>query len=698
MNHSIFYRLKLIFAGLVMLGYVAAPAITMAQEAASETSSTESSSPTQSVEAAPESTPTTVVSEPTGGTEPQPAVTSTVVEQPVTTELAQVSAPVADQQQTTASDPSKYVYNETTGKWENDKYIWDPITYQTKPKTTQPYSYNPETGMWDTTEWYYSPESGTYVPNTVSYPQNPLLAALSPESQYRATGSDSAAPVMPESGMTGNFDLYFDATISNKIGQMTRSGSALVQGNTYGGDATSGNAQSLVNLLNMIQSSWGGLGSQDIALFTANIDGTVVGDLYVDPDALAAKTSATKLDVTVANDAAIANDIDVDVATGNATVSHNTEGGNATTGNAQAVVNLMNLINSAIRAQKSFVGVLNINGSLNGDILLPPEMLQAIIAATGPQAQNNATAAGMTDINLTVTDTKTIDNNINTAVASGNAVVSGNTSAGSAQSGDATSNVVLLNLTGRQIVAKNAMLVFVNVMGSWVGLIFDAPAGTYAVAATGPGFTNTAMSTRNLAVDADITANSLIQNNVDVTARSGDALVSGNTKAGNATSGDAAVGVNVVNMIDSQFDVSDWFGVLFINVFGEWVGSFGVNTAAGSVAVNGGRGGGVTDAPTADVPGEVFAFIPKSSASTVHRLAPLAYSSYPEAGAQVIADQTDKQVPDDGTVAASSTTIPPTSSSRPTANLWLAGLTLVTGLVLLGGERLFTLIRSRQLA
>src|SRR5690606_12273958 len=97
----------------------------------------------------------------------------------------------------------------------------------------------------------------------------------------------------------GTFDLFFDARISNAIGQMTRSGDASVQGNTLGGSALTGDAMSLVNLLNMLLSGWGTLGSDDIATFVANVDGDVVGDLYINPAAINGNGS-TDLDVTVA--------------------------------------------------------------------------------------------------------------------------------------------------------------------------------------------------------------------------------------------------------------------------------------------------------------------------------------------------------------------------------------------------------------
>ncbi len=47
---------------------------------------------------------------------------------------------------------------------------------------------------------------------------------------------------------------------------------------------------------------------------------------------------------------------------------------------------------------------------------------------------------------------------------------------------------------------------------------------------------------------------------------------------GNATSGNAETAVNFLNLDNTQFDLTGWFGILFINVFGTWIGNFGVYT------------------------------------------------------------------------------------------------------------------------
>jgi len=107
-------------------------------------------------------------------------------------------------------------------------------------------------------------------------------------------------------------------------------------------------------------------------------------------------------------------------------------------------------------------------------------------------------------------------------------------------------------------------------------MIVNAPSGSTS-AALGSGITD------NSALAINASDNQSITNNIKAQATSGDASVENNTTAGNATSGDAHAAVNILNMNGSQFALSDWFGVLFINVLGSWNGSFGIDTAAGNL-------------------------------------------------------------------------------------------------------------------
>jgi len=71
----------------------------------------------------------------------------------------------------------------------------------------------------------------------------------------------------------------------------------------------------------------------------------------------------------------------------------------------------------------------------------------------------------------------------------------------------------------------------------------------------------------------------------------------------------------------SQFGMTDWFGVLFINVFQSWHGSFGIDTAYGNIITEDQSAAPVQFVPTAS-PGAA-----KSQTTSVH-----VYTAYSSGG------------------------------------------------------------------
>lgn len=552
---------------------------------------------------------------------PTPTPEPTPVVEPTPTPSPSPTPPTPGPTTPTGAESNTYHKNPETGMWENDYYIWDPVTKKTYPKNSQTYSYNPTTGHWDTTEWLFDAPTGKYVPNVVAVTVPPSGAQLL---GVENTGPDSNNQGNNTNNFNGTFNGFYNASISNNLNSIAQSGDASVMFNTLGGNATTGNALALANVINMLQSNADILQGNSLATFVANINGNVNGDITLNPSNIGPgsninSNSTTNTDLTVNNQANgnITNNIDLASQTGNATVSNNTTGGNATTGNADAVANVLNVINSIISAGQSFMGVININGSLNGDILLPPDMLNSLIAASGPTVEIDTSNLVSTDINANFNNTQTITNNINQNSASGAANVGHNTTGGSATTGSANNKLNVLNLTGREVIGANALLVFVNVLGNWVGMIVDAPAGSTS-AALGGNITQNNLVNTNADINSDV--NQTITNNINLNSQSGDANVTNNTTGGNASSGNASTSANIANVNGTNLNLTDWLGILFINVFGTWNGSFGVNTSAGDPpAATGGMGSGMPEAAP-----QVFKFVPSGNGG--HKFVPVSGS------------------------------------------------------------------------
>lgn len=557
----------------------------------------------------------------------------------------------------TGSDAGTYVYNCDTSLWENDHFTYNPLTGQTVAKDPSIFTYNPSSGNYDTTVWTYDAPQGQFVSSVQSTPQPPAGATVigAPQPVTATPGSSTISNTGPGStntinnnggngsqsiSNTGpnstnslggsnsnnlNVNNLTNATVNNLLSGQATTGDSIVLGNTTGGSATSGNAQDVANVVNLLQSSSNALGGKT-ATFVANINGDVNGDLLLDPSALGAIQPASSANPSGNNNltlnnqtnATLNNNINLAADSGNASVAKNTSGGNATSGSAEAIANVVNLINSAISGGKSFVGVININGNFNGDILMPPNFLDQLVASnvptvsidtTGPGSTNTINSnTGSNNTNVTNVNNQAITNHINANSTSGNAAVANNTAAGSATSGSAGNSITAFNLTGSNVIGSNDLLVFVNVTGKWVGMIVNAPAGATAAELGGGITTNGQNGNNNTTVNNATNEN--INNNINVNAKSGNANVSSNTKGGNATSGNAKTAVNLLNIANSNLSLSNWFGILFINVFGTWNGSFGINTSAGDPVASSSNGGNATPAGF-----KVFSFVPKSTSS-----------------------------------------------------------------------------------
>lgn len=439
------------------------------------------------------------------------------------------------------------------------------------------YTYDPATGRWNSTKWVYDPATGVYVP--ANAPQSPPPApeqSTEPEEEEESVDSsvaeiDNAGPssnnqASDNSETDSTTNINNGTTVTNDIDSNATTGDAGVKQNSNGGDAQTGNANADATIVNSVHSTVGSGENSGVANFTIDLYGDVHGDIVIGPSTFANtevdKNKTFNSETNINNNDSITNNVDLSAQSGDAEVSGNTAAGSAQSGDARAVANLLNLVNTVIAANKSFVGTINIHGNMYGDILLSPEFIPQLI---GSNAVSDSTSdlAVATHIN----DDKTIVNNIELEATSGTATVKDNTSAGDASTGDAQTSLQILNLTGHEVVAENSILVFVNVKGKWVGLIMDAPGATAAAFGTGVVSHNiNANSTTN------VNSKTAITNNIKLSAASGDATVAGNTSAGGAKTGDAYAGACIANIIGSKFILSGFFAVLCINIDEDFIG------------------------------------------------------------------------------------------------------------------------------
>ncbi len=545
----------------------------------------------------------------------------------------------------TAGPQPKWAYDDPTQAWvatDQPSFSWNGATgYWISPL----YSYDTQSG------WYHvihqappapapaagSGSTGSGNAGSANDPAS-LLASLlgltDPSNSNTGAGSNNNANL--NNTNTALLQNLAQALVNNNIGSTATSGDASISNSTDAGDATSGNAQVLTNLLSLLNSMWS-WASGGLTTFVKNIFGDHTGDITLQPGSVSggggqlgslpsggsASNSNTGADSTnqagVSNtndltlvnrpDGTINNNLDLLAQSGNASIDKSTGAGDATTGDALVELNLLNMINSAISAGQSFFGLLNIFGNLNGDILFPQGFLNGAVgdsstggggtsvasnSNTGADSNNSAGVTNNNNLTAVNSPSALFNNNIQTAAQSGNAAVTDSTGAGGATTGNADTSTNLYNLFNTSLFGDNAVLVLVNVLGHWVGGIMNLPGGGQSGGALLTG--NASVSNNNTGANSnnDASANTqnnvnlvnaptgTINNNINAGALSGNATVSDSTGAGGATSGNATVATNVANIFGSALNLKKWFGVLVINVFGDWFGSVAQDTAAGN--------------------------------------------------------------------------------------------------------------------
>ncbi len=461
-----------------------------------------------------------------------------------------------------------------------------PSIVEAEPELT--YTYNEATGLWDSNAWHYDPVLGSYQPVVpVSETADEVLPAVEP---WLASNQDDGSPEPILEETANNV-----ADINNTIESGATTGDASVLANTEAGSAESGDASSTATVLNNINSVTDLSGSGgSVATFSADIVGNVSGDIVLQPIISQAFANPTAPNETVTNLTtlnSITNDINLNANSGDATVEKNTKAGDALTGSAETVANIINVVNSMVVAGQSFIGAINIYGNFIGNILISPDFIPQLLASN----------SGNDSVLINASDTVDIINNLSLNATSGRALIDNNTQAGNAVTGNALTNVEIFNMTSHDIIASNCLLVFINVLGEWYGIIVDAPVGATA-AMIGSGIESNNVSMPN--VDSSTDTKVEIINNITLNSQSGDASVLDNTIAGNAVSGDATASVNLANIVGSRFSLSGWFGLLFINVFGKWFGNFGIEEKSTTPIINDSNGG---------VAESVIEFVPKEN-------------------------------------------------------------------------------------
>jgi|GEM_PF-1126682 len=543
-----------------------------------------------------------------------------------------------------AADQASFQCDMTSGYYLSTKYYYDKQTgwYEIIPASA------PKPDYMITAPSVVHTVLGDLVVGSKDYQIASALGLLNTTNGIMMTNPGSASVMAsgqagtnaPGGSSTGQswFDMTSLVNVMTALQSTAQTGNVAANSNTQVGNAVTGAATVIANLINLLSSAWswsnGGLN-----YFISNLFGNNTGDINLNLAPASGGTSGALGNtasvagptgtgstnqagivnnggVTVNGQTTgnIVNNVDLAAQSGNATAGQNTVAGNVATGDATAMVDIINLINSYISSGSSFFGILNIFGNLNGDILFPNGFLNGALAngtggantasvgGTGPDSTNQAAISNNNPTTVNNTVSNQVNNNILTSAASGSANVSANTASGNVATGSAQTNQSLFNLSNTSLFSDNAVLVIVNVLGHWVGKIMSLPgantsgsalltsnaqsaplpSNTASVAGpTGASSTNQATIDNSQPTAVNLQTSGTITNNVNVGAQSGNAAATQNTAVGDVSTGNAKAASSIANIFNTVLNVKHWFGVLIVNVFGSWIGDVGNNTAAG---------------------------------------------------------------------------------------------------------------------
>ncbi|MBI4127555.1 MAG: hypothetical protein HY459_00640 [Parcubacteria group bacterium] len=480
---------------------------------------------------------------------------------------------------------------------------------------------------------------GTHQGAAQGSPNNSLLGVNGIEAENSNTGAGSTNTV--ETDIDNSAELAFDntASIVNDADAVASTGSNSASRNTGNGTIDTGNADLTLDVLNITNSSINPSGNSTLNLF--DVFGTYTGNLsFTDPnnfanpfsfenirgtnDATGADSTNTVitsvedlLRLATRNDGTIDNDFTLGADTGNNTANANTGNANITTGDVNIVANLINLLNSNISVGDWLLAVANIYGSLQGDIVVPQEVLlprprtqgaggfdfDGVNSDTGADSQNDMTTT--IDENLTITSDNTalVNNNVTVDAMTGENQALDNTGGGTITTGAVNAKTNVTTFANTNIIGDSWYLVLVNSYGKWYGVVMGAPSASVQQngattlisgliggenASTGAGSTNSVDTTLTSDRSLETENEGVVNNSLEIGANTGGNTASDNTGLATIVTGDINALTNIVNFVNVNMNVGHWY-LAMVNVFGEWNGNLvfeepSVPAATGSLA------------------------------------------------------------------------------------------------------------------
>ncbi len=269
------------------------------------------------------------------------------------------------------------------------------------------------------------------------------------------------------------------------------------------------------------------------------------------------------------NEATLENELKVEAFSGKNQASGNNGEVKIITGNAKALANVVNLVNTNLLGSTFFFGIINIFDSFNGNLILPrPENFANSDPATGESS--NATFINQNEAQ--------IGGGVNASASSGENQALDNISGSQMVTGDAQAVAQSFSLANLNIQRNNWFFLSINNLGSWLGSLLGwfspssaetviTPMSTYTLGLNSINENNGDNGQLQITNDNGVK----VTNNIWATAQTGQNQADGNYYAQIET-GKARALANLFNLANLNILGGRWFWGL-TNILGDWQGN-----------------------------------------------------------------------------------------------------------------------------
>lgn len=266
------------------------------------------------------------------------------------------------------------------------------------------------------------------------------------------------------------------------------------------------------------------------------------------------------LDVEInnTNNAQIENDGTAQANSGKNEISDVDGDATITTGDAFAMVNIVNVVNRNIVGENWLFVIINIFGDWTGNLIVP-----------GADLLNLPSATQFADLTVNNNNNADVSNNVQSGANTGDNVAIENGGDSTILTGDAYSDANVTNVLNTNIVGSNWFSLSINNMGTWFGGINNWFGGDGALQYDFNA-DETILTAGSLTVNN--TNNADVDNEAVSYANTGGNVANVNGGDASIVTGDAVADSNVMNFVNTNIIGSNWlYGML--NIMGTWNGN-----------------------------------------------------------------------------------------------------------------------------